>query len=202
MEIIPLITLEKRMILDTNQKTTEAKEIKKINENNKIYILDKDGIEKDKPNLCLFQKISGNYSLWIDSQPVELGDVVDSFMAGATTITIRKNLLKKTDIEKIREITENEIFYEVDLQDIDELKQNNKILNDVNGIVIFNSKDFIESNPRYAGFLKELCKINKTYAYETNLENIFFWVEKGITGLLVDINRVEEFKKKWQMMQK
>jgi len=108
MEIIPLITLEKRRILETNQKTTETKEIDQINEDEKIYILDKDGIEKDKPNLCLFQKTSNSYSLWIDSGPIELGDIVDSFMAGASAITIRKNLWKKLDLKKIREISENE----------------------------------------------------------------------------------------------
>jgi len=202
MEIIPLITLRKRTILDTDQKTTDTKEISQINEDDKIYILDKDGIEKDKPNLCLFQNISNTYQLWIDSQPVDLGDVVDSFMTGATTITIRKNLLKKTNLERIREITENQIFFGVDLKDIDEINEKKHVLKEVDGIVVLNNKEFIESESRYASFLRNLCSINKTYAYESDHSNIFFWKDKGVSGLLVDINKIEEFKKTWEMMQK
>ena len=202
MEIIPLITLEKRIITDTNQKTAETKEIKQINENEKIYILDKDGIKKDKPNLCLFQNISNTYSLWIDSRPVELGDVVDSFMVGATIITLRKNLWDKIELEKIREITENEIFLEIDLKDIDDNNDKINILEKADGIVIFNEKNMIESDVKYANFLRTISEKKKTYVYEKNKENMFYWANKGITGLLVDINNFEEFKKKWQLMQK
>jgi len=202
MEIIPLITLEKRIITDTDQKTTETKEIKQLKEDEKIYILDKDGIKKDKPNLCLFQSISNTYSLWIDSRPVELGDVMDSFMTGATTITIRKNLWSKIELEKIREITENEIFLEIDLKDIDDNNDKIDILEKADGIVIFNEKNMIESDVKYANFLRTISEKKKIYVYEKNKENMFYWANKGITGLLVDINNFEEFKKKWQLMQK
>jgi hypothetical protein len=202
MEIIPLITLEKRRILETNQKTTETKKIDQINEDEKVYVLDKDGIEKDKPNLCLFQKTAGTYSLWIDSGPVELGDIVDSFMAGASTITVRKNLWSKLDLEKIREITENEIFLQIDLRDADEIYNNLHVFEKADGIVIFNDINLIESDSKYASILRKISDLNKTYAYESDTENLFFWQNKGINGLLVDMKKLEEFKNKWNLMQK
>jgi len=201
MEIIPLITLEGKKIIDTNQKTTETKEIDQIKEDEKIYILDKDGIDKDKPNLCLLQKTSNVYSLWIDSRPIELDDIVDSFMAGASAITIRKNLWQKLDLEKIREITENEIFLQIDLQD-DEINKNLHIFEKADGVVIFNDRDLVESDSKYASILRKISEINKTYVYESNSENIFYWQNKGITGLLVDMKKAEEFKNKWNRMQK
>jgi len=202
MEIIPLITLKRRTILDTNQKTSETKEIKQLPEDEKIYILDLDGIEKDKPNLCLFQNISNKYNLWIDSQPVDLGDTVDSFMAGASSITIRKNLLHKISFEEIRDITENKIFLEINLKDFEELKEKKHILEKADGFVIFNDKDLIECNLKYDNFLKEISHIKNTYIYEKNPSNIKYWQNKGIYGLLVDIEKIKEFKNKWQMMQK
>jgi len=201
MEIIPLITLEKRRILETNQKTTETKEIDQINEDEKIYILDKDGIEKDKPNLCLFQKTSNSYSLWIDSGPIELGDIVDSFMAGASAITIRKNLWKKLDLKKIREISENEVFIQIDLQD-DEINKNLHVFEKADGLVIFNDRKFIESDSKYASILRKISEMNKTYVYESNSENIFYWQNKGLKGLLVDMKKLGEFRNKWNLMQK
>ena len=201
MEIIPLITLKGKKIIDTNQKTTETKEIDQIKEDEKIYILDKDGIDNDKPNLCLFQRTSNSYELWVDSRPIELGDIVDSFMAGASAITIRKDLWQKLDLEKIREITENEIFLQVDLQD-DEINKNLHVFEKAEGVVIFNDRNLIESDSKYASILRKISEINKTYVYESNSENIFYWQNKGITGLLVDMKKLEEFKNKWNRMRK
>lgn len=202
MEIIPLISLEKRKIIDTDQKTTDAKEIKLLDEDERVYILDKDGIEKDKPNLCLFQRTADKYQLWIDSQPVELGDVVDSFMAGASSITLRKNLWSKIEIEKIREITENEIFFQIDLKDSDELNKKTHILEKADGFVIFNEKELADSDSNYAAVLKKIATMKKTYAYETKPENIKYWQSRGVKGLLVDIKNYERFKNKWNLMQK
>ena len=127
MEIIPLIHFKKRKIQITqNGKETKTEDFIKEHTNiQKIYILDHDGIEKDKPNLCSFPKLSEKYETWIDTRPVTLGDVVDTVMAGANTITIRQNLWQTLDIERIREITENQIYAELD---ITTLKEENETL--------------------------------------------------------------------------
>ena len=71
-----------------------------------IYVLDIDGIEKDKPNLCLYQDLSKSHVLWVDTGPRVLGDIVDVIMAGATNITIRNNLWRGLDVSSIKEITD------------------------------------------------------------------------------------------------
>ena len=55
MEIIPLITLSKRNIVEEKQELYDTINDKQFNLEGyeKIYILDLDGIEKDKPNLKL-----------------------------------------------------------------------------------------------------------------------------------------------------
>ena len=52
MKIIPLIRMEKRKILDD---ALSDNVLEQIEEEQIIYILDMDGIEKDKPNLCTYQ---------------------------------------------------------------------------------------------------------------------------------------------------
>ncbi len=170
--------------------------INTIDSDQKIYILDLDGIKKDKPNLCSFPKLSENYEIWIDSRPVTLGDVVDSFMSGATTITIKRNLWEKLDIEQIREITENEIYAEVDLTKGNEVKTELLIYKKFDGLVIFNDKNQVESDYKYDSYLRKISSKHKTYVYVINPDNIDYWENRGVTGLLVDINKVGVFKKK------
>jgi len=75
MEIIPLIYLKKRKILAEKEgeclSLNEMSE--QINKDEKIYVLDIDGIEKDKPNLCLYPKLSENHKIWVDAGPRVLG---------------------------------------------------------------------------------------------------------------------------------
>ena len=112
MEIIPLLTMKKRNIQNKNYKEI----LEKIGDDQLIYIYDLDGIEKDKPNLCTFQKLSKTHLLWIDSGPRDLGDVVDSFMSGVEAVTLRDDLWKNIFLENIREITENKIYSNIKLK--------------------------------------------------------------------------------------
>ena len=83
MELVPLIKTHKRQIV-SDRALTEENILEKIGENGLLYVLDIDGIKKDKPNYCIYQKLSKSFDLWIDCGPRNLEDVVDSFMAGAT----------------------------------------------------------------------------------------------------------------------
>ena len=88
MELIPLIKLKKRKVIGFNK--SDLKDIlKDIKDDEKIYILDFDGIERDKPNFCTFQRISGSYELWVDFGPRNLGDVVDAVMYGYCSLLER-----------------------------------------------------------------------------------------------------------------
>ena len=86
MEIIPVITMEKREISKKQSKFLK-KYLDERARQKPLYILDLFGINKDKPNLCTYQKLSKDFELWIDSGPRNLGDVVDIFMAGANAVS-------------------------------------------------------------------------------------------------------------------
>jgi len=190
MNIIPLIKIKKRKVLGS---LSEKEIFEKIPGNQKIYIYDFDGIEKDKPNLCSFQRISTDYELWVDYGPRNLGDVVDGFMTGVENVTIRPSLWPNLNISDIRDISENKIFINIDM----EKDQNIGTFFDFDsdGLVNFYSKDKIESDFRYSDYLRHYGIKNKLYSYENDSKNINYWKMFGVETLLVDIDKFEEFKK-------
>src|SRR4030042_4855506 len=107
MQIIPLIEIN-------NKKIQNSERLEKLTEDDLLYVIDLDGLEKDKSNLDIYQKLSKKYQLWIDAAPRKLGDVVDIFMAGATNITLRKTFYPQVNIERIREVTENKIYENIE----------------------------------------------------------------------------------------
>jgi uncharacterized protein related to proFAR isomerase len=196
MEIIPLITLEKRTILETKQKTTETKEIDQINEDEKVYVLDIDGIEKDKPNLCLYQKLSEHLNIWVDAGPRVLGDVVDEVMAGATNITVRTHLWPKADIAAIQEMTENDIYVHVGLKNQKQRDIEVSFFEGFFGLVVFDTKHQIEIDFKYSDLLRQLSKKHSVYVYESDPKHVSYWGKLGVKGLLVEINKIKEFEKR------
>lgn len=193
MQIIPLIKMKNKKIFSSDEF------FKSIDEEQILYIYDFDGIEKDKPNLSTFQKLSKKYELWLDFGPRNLGDVVDSFMAGASSITIRKNLFPQIDLSKIKEISENKIYLDITLID---QKLDNLFLKDVEGVTNFKSKEEINQIFRYQEMLRQYATKKTVYTYESNKDNIYFWNNNGIKNFLVDIDKYVEMKKAWSQMQK
>jgi len=189
MDLIPLIYIKRRKIrIGQKSDPISIKDFLKLTEDKKkIYIFDRDGLEKDKPNLCTYQRLSSFVDLWVDNGPRNLGDVVDSTMAGATDITLRKKLSPKLYISDIREITENKIY------EYDELDNTNLVF-DFDGIVIFNKKEDIESDFKLKEFFKNIIQKTKVYLYEPDLKNQIFWRKLGVHGLLVDLEKIKEFK--------
>ena len=169
--------------------------LERVDKDKAIYFLDIDGIEKDKPNLCSYQRTSKHRKIWIDAGPRVLGDVVDVVMAGATNITVRKNLWPELDISGIKEITENEIYADISLNKQNKRDAETSLFYGVDGLVVFNNKDQIETDFKFGGFLKNLCAKYKIYAYESNQKHFSYWENLGIAGLLVDINKIMEFNK-------
>ncbi len=197
MEIIPLINLKKgKMVEPKYLENVSLNELLERFKDDKLYILDHDGIEKNKPNLCLYQKLSKHHELWVDAGPQVLGDVVDSVIAGANSITIRKNLWQDTDISGIKEISENKIYGEVTLERYSISGTITSLVYDVDGLVVFDKKNQIEGDFKSAERLKDICKRYETYAYGLKKKNAAYWEKLGVTGLLIDIERAEEFKRK------
>lgn len=193
MEIIPLIKLKKRKIL--GHFNSSPKEIlKEIDENKKIYILDLDGIEKDKPNLCTFQKLSDSYDLWVDFGPRNIGDIVDAVMTGTTAMTLRMPFWSKIEISEIRNITENKIFTDIDFGSQDKYDLGDLYIQLSDGIVTFNSRELIESRLKNSDFLKTIGRKQKVYTYESDFKNSYYWKRFGVKGLLVDLDKIKEFQ--------
>ena len=189
MDFIPLIYMKDRKI--HTGKTSDAISIidflKQAKEIKKIYILDLDGVEKDKPNLCTYQRLAGQIDFWVDSGPRDKGDIVDATMSGATDITLRKKLCPNLQVSEIKEISENKIYEKIDFTE--ELP-----FNDINGFVNFNRKEEIEGNFEYSDKLKRKIANNILYSYESELKNINYWKHFNVEGLLVDFNKLKEFK--------
>ena len=194
MEVISLIYLKKRKILSEK----EGKQIslndllERIDKDGKIYVLDIDGIEKDKPNLYLYPKLSENHKIWVDAGPRVLGDVVDSIMAGATNITVRKKIWPELDISGIKEITESEIYVDIGPKNQNMHSIKFSLINNADGLVIFNDKNQIESDFKYSSFLKNLSAKYKMYAYESSQKNFSYWKTQGVTGILMDLDKIKE----------
>lgn len=198
MEIIPLIRLKKRKILGKDGNILSLEELKNlVNKDENIYLYDLDGLEKDKPNLCLYQKISQFQKMWIDSGPRNLGDVVDEVMAGATSITLRKKMWPDVHVSSIKEITENKIFIEIDAAAKEIFSFNFSLLSEVDGFVSFITKNQIERDFKLSGLLKDICIKHRIYAYESDLDNVLYWKTMGVSGLIMDIDKTKEASKLW-----
>lgn len=189
MKIIPLIYMKNRKIhIGEAQNPVTLKEfLKQVENEDKIYILDLDGIEKDEPNLCTYQRLPDSYELWVDFGPRNLGDIMDATMAGATDITLRKKLCPQLQISEIKEITENNIYETVDIAE-------SFSMYDVDGLINFNSREKIEADFKFEAILKQKLPKSKIYSYESDLKNRPYWESFNISGLLVDIDKLKEFK--------
>ena len=189
MEIIPFVYMEDREIyLDNDSNMISITDLlKREEEIEKLYILDLDGIEKDNPNLCTYQRLAGHIDFWVDSGPRDKGDVVDATMSGATAITLRKKLCPNLQVSEIKEISENKIYEKIDFNE-------EPPFNDIDGFVNFNRKEEIEGDFEYRDKLKKKSANNSIYSYENELKNLNYWKHFNVEGLLVDFNKVKEFK--------
>ena len=189
MELIPLIQIKNRKI-QREQKYTQYE----LNFDNlkEIYILDLDGIEKNKPNLCTYQKLTKKTELWIDSGPRNEGDIVDNLMAGAEKITIRKNTWPNVDITHITEITENPIYLEIKIQEINNINIQNLENELYNGIIIINTENTDENAILYSNYIKKITLKFNIYYYDKNPTNQQLLEKIGIKGLLIDIDKMAE----------
>ncbi|MDH7506628.1 MAG: hypothetical protein QHH15_02415 [Candidatus Thermoplasmatota archaeon] len=189
MENIYCVTLNKNNL--SNFLTFQKENPGFIKEGEKLYILDLDGIEKNMPNLEFYQKISSLYDLWIDCGPRNIGDIVDIFMTGATSVTIRRQLFPLLNLSDIRDISENSVFLNIDHQYLD---INDIFLKEFDGFVNFNSREEVEQDIRLHELIIRIIKQNKVYCYENNDKNFLFWKVLGVTGLLVEIDKLKVLK--------
>lgn len=189
MDLIPLIHMKNRKIhIENKGEPVSLDELLNIIKGEKkIYILDWDGIEKDKPNLCTYQRMPDSYELWIDFGPRNIGDIVDATMAGATNITLRKELCPQLFIPDIKEISENQIYTVIDFKE-------SLSSYDADGLVNFTPREEIDTSFKYDDLFKRIALKNKIFSFESDFNNQSYWKRFGVEGLLVETIKLKEFK--------
>lgn len=194
MELIPLIYMKNRKIRTEKEGDPVSLDeiLKHTDKYKKIYILDIDGIEKDKPNLCTYQRMIQHYEIWVDAGPRVLGDIVDFVMAGATSVTIRKKLFPMEEIPNIKEITESMVYTDVDRGDEKERDMMFSLLPGIDGLVIFCDKKQIDEDFKFGELLRTLCNRYKVYAAESEEKNTMYWKNMGVTGIFIDLGRAKQ----------
>jgi len=197
MEVLPIIYLHKREIYDKME--GEAVPLNALFDvlppDEKVYVYDRDGLEKDKPNLYLYQKLSQRHTLWVDGGPRTLGDVVDILMAGAAALTVRQEIWRNVDVSAIKELTENEVYLCADIRASQQtVKQVTGTLGQETGTVLFNAATLADL--RTISYLQKAGKKGyKLYVCGPNDERAKYWEDKQITGLIIELPYWKRVKK-------
>ena len=192
MDFIPLIKIKNRKIVDSYNK--EIKEVNNLlNKYNDslIYILDYDGINRDKPNLCIIQKLSKKYKLWIDQGPRLLGDIVDSIIAGAENITVRLKLIEYDELTNIKDLIENKIYLNIDDSAVENLSSLHTF--NFDGYIMLINEKFLD-NFKIIDYIKNFVKKNSSYIYVKNKSEIDLLYNYDFKGFIADIDKIEELK--------
>ena len=189
MQLIPFITLKNHKIHPgpTSKTIPDTDLLNQIKTDTPIYFYDLDGITNDKPNLCLFQKLGTKISLWTDSGPRVLGDIVDTVMAGAHRITLRPPLWTLKTIENIQEITEQQLYI---YQDTTNLTSPNTT---ADGLVFLNQSEKLKNHFKQESYLKTLSLKTPVYLYDPDKNNYSYWQKLGLTGILIDLEHYHEY---------
>jgi hypothetical protein len=193
MNSVPLIAIKKGILLDGkdgNQISIDDL-FKRVEKDMMLYVLDLDGIEHNNPALDLCQKLTEHCTLWIDEGPRRLDDIMDTIMAGATNITLREELWPEMDLLNIFELTDDEVYMCINSTRIQQSQITMFTQRDI-GVVVFNQEpptndDFIPVN-----IFKTLALKHKIYLYTTESNVSSVLEERGITGILVDLNKIKK----------
>lgn len=196
MKIIPLIYFQNRKIYaEKNVDTLSLKELFAcIDKDTELYVYDKDGVDKDNPNLCTYPKLAEHCKIWVDWGPRALGGVVDAVMAGATSITLRKNLWPKLEISNIREITESNIYEMIDPQNITDKTSSFTSSADVDGYVVSSHKDKFKRNLIYDEAIKNICKRFNVTTIESDEAFFSYWKNIGVSTLFIELSTWKKVK--------
>ncbi|HWR27872.1 MAG TPA: hypothetical protein VN377_05500 [Candidatus Thermoplasmatota archaeon] len=184
MNIVPLVSIKNTKLFDGKEGNSllPVDVSKRVEKDSLLYVLDLDGIERNNPNLELYQRLAEHNVLWIDNGPRRIDDVMDTIMAGATNITLREESWPTLDMPAVQDLTDDEIYLDKTKQ-----YQEQKILQQNYsgeiGTVLFNEEVL------YGVFSKERTANQKIYLYTGSLDKIQLWTEQGISGIIIDLNK-------------
>ncbi len=184
MNIVPLVCLKKTHLSDGKECIDVPLEeiLKQVEKDSMLYVLDLDGIERNNPNLEMYQRLAEHCTLWIDNGPRQIDDVMDTIMAGATNLTLREDLWPTLDMPGVQDLTDDEIYLEKTRQYQEQKSLHLGYPGDI-GIILF------DDTILFGNISKERLGAQKTYVYTASLEKISFWTEQGISGIIIDLKK-------------
>jgi hypothetical protein len=184
MNIIPLVCLKNTKLFDGKEGNDLllADVTKQVEKDSLLYVLDWDGIERNNPNLEVYQRLAEHCILWIDNGPRRIDDVMDTIMSGATNITIREDLWPSLLMPEIQELTDDEIYLDTTRQYKEQKTLQHAHSGDI-GIILFDEEAL------YGGFSKERIGNQKIYLYTGSIEELSLWTEQGFSGIIIDLNK-------------
>ncbi len=188
MEIIPVIHLENRKIFSEyrGKELTRRGLEETLGKDDKIYVLDHDGLDKNKPNLCTFPKLSKKFKIFVDCGPREPGDVVDEVLAGASSVVIRKKIWPNVIISELTSLTEVDIYYGFNHKT--EGVVDYSLLKKSSGLIILN---YFENNNASLSGLNINTYLGRypILIYVENLKKAKYLEKIGVDFLLLDISK-------------
>ncbi len=184
MNIVPLVSIKNAKLFDgiEGNGLLLVEVSKRVEKDSLLYVLDLDGIERNNPNLELYQRLTEHCILWIDNGPRRIDDVMDTIMAGATNITLREDIWPALDMPGVQELTDDEIYLDKTDQYQEQKTLQHVFSGDI-GTILFNEE------PLYGIFSKQRTVNQKIYLYASSLEKIQLWTEQGISGIIIDLNK-------------
>jgi hypothetical protein len=200
MNIVPLISIKKGQLCDGYNGTSFSLEnlFARVEKDALLYVIDCDGIEHNNPNLEVYQRLTEQCILWIDNGPRRIDDVMDTIMAGATNLCLRTALWPIMNLSEILELTDDEVYLALDSSQLEPLPS---FLHGITGMVVFNKESRQDTEFITASYLKDRTATLKTYLYTTPPATVGYWEERGITGILIDLNKKEGYQE-WSLKQK
>lgn len=191
MNIIPLLYFHSHKFYDSlhGKQIRLSELLQKLEPDSEIYLYDHDGIVHYKPNLCNYPKLP-DFTLWADSGPRHLGDVVDMVLTGVSNIVLRKDQWPERDIAKIEEITECFLYDYLSADDPQQLRAAVSPL--INGLVIQSQKDNPHARFTQDTIGKHFCETNNVTILESNKQHISHWKSLGVTTLCLDYTEWKE----------
>jgi hypothetical protein len=107
---------------------------------------------------------------------------MDTIMAGATNITLRKELWPNLDMSSVQDLTDDEIYIDMSVEYQERKTLHHFYSGDI-GIVLFNEETM------YGRFSREITEKQKIFLYASSMEKVSFWGEQGITGIILDLKK-------------
>jgi uncharacterized protein related to proFAR isomerase len=156
-----------------------------------LYVMDYDGITKNKPNIDIYQRLSSFFDLWIDGGPRTTGDIVDFVMAGANKITIRSELGSHVDILHVRELSECKLYVCIKESSLREGIKSFSV-NSFDGTVVILNKNRLDVDFISASYLKNLAIKTNIYLFNSSFKSNIHWEKIGISGIFLPLTNKPE----------